>query len=105
MELIVARSRELLESMGPMSFGFYTSGQLFSEEYYAQTKVARAGLGTPHLDGNTRLCTAMAEWALIESFGCDGDPGSYADIDHGARSGPGHARGTGLRSHVIRKEA
>src|SRR5436190_20866887 len=81
MELIVARSRELLESMGPLSFGFYTSGQLFAEEYYAQAKVARAGLGTPHLDGNTRLCTATAEWALIESFGCDGDPGSYTDID------------------------
>jgi ferredoxin-nitrate reductase len=80
-ELIVARSRELLESMGPLSFGFYTSGQLFSEEYYAQAKIARAGLGTPHLDGNTRLCTATAEWALIESFGCDGDPGSYSDID------------------------
>jgi anaerobic selenocysteine-containing dehydrogenase len=81
MELIVARSRELLETMGPLSLGFYTSGQLFSEEYYAQAKVARAGLGTPHLDGNTRLCTATAEWALIESFGCDGDPGSYTDID------------------------
>jgi anaerobic selenocysteine-containing dehydrogenase len=78
---IVARSRELLESMGPLALGFYTSGQLFSEEYYVQAKVARAGLGTPHLDGNTRLCTATAEWALIESFGCDGDPGSYTDID------------------------
>src|SRR3954453_1060535 len=44
MELIVGRSRELLESMGPLTFGFYTSGQLFAEEYYAQTKVARAGL-------------------------------------------------------------
>lgn len=81
MELVVGRSRELLDSMGPLSLGFYTSGQLFSEEYYAQAKVARAGLGTPHLDGNTRLCTATAEWALIESFGCDGDPGSYTDID------------------------
>jgi ferredoxin-nitrate reductase len=81
MELVAARSRELLETMGPLSLGFYTSGQLFAEEYYAQAKVARAGLGTPHLDGNTRLCTATAEWALIESFGCDGDPGSYADID------------------------
>lgn len=81
MELIVSHSQELIESMGPLSIGFYTSGQLFSEEYYAQAKVARAGLGTPHLDGNTRLCTATAEWALIESFGCDGDPGSYTDID------------------------
>jgi ferredoxin-nitrate reductase len=81
MELVVERSRALLETMGPLALGFYTSGQLFAEEYYAQAKVARAGLGTPHLDGNTRLCTATAEWALIESFGCDGDPGSYTDID------------------------
>src|SRR4051812_41346554 len=28
MELIVAHSRELLESMGPLALGFYTSGQL-----------------------------------------------------------------------------
>jgi anaerobic selenocysteine-containing dehydrogenase len=81
MDAVVARSRELLDTMGPLSLGFYTSGQLFAEEYYAQAKVARAGLGTPHLDGNTRLCTATSEWALIESFGCDGDPGSYTDID------------------------
>jgi predicted molibdopterin-dependent oxidoreductase YjgC len=32
MNLIVERSRELLESMGPLSLGFYTSGQQFSEE-------------------------------------------------------------------------
>jgi anaerobic selenocysteine-containing dehydrogenase len=81
MDLVVARSCELLETMGPLALAFYTSGQLFSEEYYAQAKVVRAGVGTPHLDGNTRLCTATAEWALIESFGCDGDPGSYTDID------------------------
>jgi ferredoxin-nitrate reductase len=60
---------------------FYTSGQLFAEEYYALAMLAHAGIGTPHLDGNTRLCTATAEWALIESFGSDGDPGSYEDID------------------------
>src|SRR5207237_7193001 len=52
MELIVARSQELLDQMGPLAFGFYTSGQLFSEEYYAEAKIARAGLGTATLDGN-----------------------------------------------------
>jgi ferredoxin-nitrate reductase len=40
-----------------------------------------AGVGTPHMDGNTRLCTATAAMALIESFGSDGDPGSYTDFD------------------------
>src|SRR5438552_13807168 len=60
---------------------FYTSGQLFAEEYYTQCVIARGGIGTPHLDGNTRLCTATAQWALVETFGSDGDPGSYTDID------------------------
>src|SRR5205807_4275055 len=81
MARIVGRSRELLDSAGPLSMAFYTSGQLFAEEYYALALAARVGIGTPHLDGNTRLCTATAEWALIESFGADGDPGSYTDID------------------------
>ncbi|THA74142.1 nitrate reductase [Streptomyces sp. A0592] len=79
---IVARSRELVASRGPEALAFYTSGQLFLEEYYTLAVLARAGIGTSHLDGNTRLCTATAAEALKESFGSDGQPGSYEDIDH-----------------------
>lgn len=82
MDLVAARSRELLEERGPGSIGFYTSGQLFLEEYYTLAVLARAGIGTPHLDGNTRLCTSTAAEALKETFGCDGQPGSYDDFDH-----------------------
>jgi anaerobic selenocysteine-containing dehydrogenase len=81
MSRIVAESKALLDGPGPLSMGFYTSGQLFLEEYYTLALIARAGIGTPHLDGNTRLCTATAEYALMESFGCDGQPGSYTDVD------------------------
>ncbi|MGW7332317.1 molybdopterin oxidoreductase family protein [Streptomyces sp. NPDC054840] len=79
---VVSRSQELLGEHGPGSIGFYTSGQLFLEEYYTLAVLARAGIGTNHLDGNTRLCTATAAEALKESFGCDGQPGSFEDIDH-----------------------
>ena len=79
---IVERSKELLEQKGPLSFGFYTTGQLFLEEYYTLAVIGRGGLGTPHMDGNTRLCTATAAAALKETFGTDGQPGSYADVDH-----------------------
>src|SRR5215207_2661248 len=80
---IVERSRALLDGPGGWGrFGFYTSGQLFLEEYYTLALIGKAGLGTPHMDGNTRLCTATAAAALKESFGSDGQPGSYADIDH-----------------------
>ncbi|GAA2502881.1 nitrate reductase [Streptomyces longisporus] len=82
MERVVSRSRELLDERGPGSIGFYTTGQLFLEEYYTLTVLARAGIGTHHLDGNTRLCTSTAAEALKESFGCDGQPGSYDDLDH-----------------------
>jgi len=79
---VVDRSEELLSEQGAGAFGFYTSGQLFCEEYYTLSVLARAGIGTNHLDGNTRLCTATAGESLKESFGCDGQPGSYADIDY-----------------------
>ncbi|MEU2285785.1 nitrate reductase [Streptomyces sp. NPDC013178] len=82
LDRIVARSRELLEEQGPGALGFYTTGQLFLEEYYTLAVLAHAGIGTNHLDGNTRLCTATAGEALKETFGCDGQPGSYEDIDH-----------------------
>ena len=83
MNRIVQRSRELLEQPGGSGrFGFYTSGQLFLEEYYTQAVLGKAGIGTPHMDGNTRLCTATSAAALKASFGADGQPGSYEDIDH-----------------------
>jgi ferredoxin-nitrate reductase len=82
MDRIVARSRELLERPGGWGrLGFYTSGQLFLEDYYTLAVIGKAGIGTPHMDGNTRLCTATAASALKASFGTDGQPGSYADVD------------------------
>ncbi|SFB59840.1 Anaerobic selenocysteine-containing dehydrogenase [Amycolatopsis marina] len=81
MDRIVRRSRRLLDEVGSSSHGFYTSGQLFLEEYYTLGVIGKAGLGTPHMDGNTRLCTATAAAAMKESFGSDGQPGSYTDVD------------------------
>jgi len=81
MDLIVRRSKELIDRHTANSIAFYTSGQLYLEEYYTLGIIGKAGIGTPHMDGNTRLCTATADFALKESFGTDGQPGSYRDID------------------------
>jgi ferredoxin-nitrate reductase len=81
MSLIVQRSQDLVHKHTSSSIGFYTSGQLFLEEYYTLAVLGKAGLGTPHMDGNTRLCTATAAAALKMSFGTDGQPGSYTDLD------------------------
>src|SRR3954447_26292571 len=82
MDLIVQRTMEVRDRSTASAIGFYTSGQLFLEEYYTLALIGKAGLGTPHMDGNTRLCTATAAAAFKESFGADGQPGSYTDIEH-----------------------
>src|SRR3954466_2744177 len=81
MELVVERSRQVLNEQGPLGMGFYNSGQLFLEDYYTLSLIVRGGIGTPHLDGNTRMCTATSDFALKETFGTDGDPGSMNDFD------------------------
>ncbi|WP_112244548.1 molybdopterin oxidoreductase family protein [Kribbella monticola] len=81
MNLVVDRSRQVLTEQGPLGMGFYTSGQLFLEDYYTLALMVRGGIGTPHLDGNTRLCTATSDFALKETFGTDGAPGSLTDFD------------------------
>src|SRR5215218_5405568 len=81
MDLVVARTKEVQDRYTASAIGFYTSGQLFLEEYYTLGVIGKGGLGTPHMDGNTRLCTATAAAALKESFGSDGQPGTYFDID------------------------
>jgi ferredoxin-nitrate reductase len=82
LDLVVERCRELLATAGSGALGFYTSGQLFLEDYYTLGLIARGGIGTNHLDGNTRLCTATAGQSLKETFGCDGQPNGVHDIEY-----------------------
>jgi ferredoxin-nitrate reductase len=81
MNLIVSKSKELIKKYTSGSLAFYNSGQLFLEEYYTLSVITKAGIGTNHVDGNTRLCTSTSSWALKLSFGSDGQPASYRDID------------------------
>lgn len=81
MELVVRKSKEIQERHTSAAIGFYNTGQIFIEEYWTLATITDAGLGTPHVDGNTRLCTATASQALMQSFGTDGPPGSYTDFD------------------------
>ena len=50
----------LAEPGGWGRIGFYSSGQLSLEDYYTLAVIGKAGIGTPHMDGNTRPCTATA---------------------------------------------
>lgn len=81
MSLIVQQSKDILTHHDRNAIAFYNSGQLFLEEYYTLGVIGKAGIGTRNMDANTRLCTATASFALRESFGTDGQPGSYRDFD------------------------
>lgn len=81
MSLLVERCQAVRDESTSSAIGIYNTGQLFIEDYYTMAVIGKAGLGTPHMDGNTRLCTATAARAFIETFGADGQPGSYSDVD------------------------
>ena len=66
---------------GPDSIAFYISGQLLTEDYYAAAKLVKGFLGTNNLDSNSRLCMSSAVAAYTATFGADGPPPSYTDIE------------------------
>ena len=68
------------QSIGPDSLGVISTGQLVTEEFYALGKLVQLGLGTKNYDGNTTLCMASAVSGYKRSFGSDGPPGAYEDL-------------------------
>ena len=81
MNLIVEKAKQTLKEKGTNSISIYSTGQGFLEDYYTLAKIGRAGLQTHLMDANTRLCTATTEFCLLQSFGADGTPASFDDID------------------------
>lgn len=49
MNLIVEKCKATRKKLTAHGIGFYTSGQLFLEEYYALAMVGKAGLNTLHM--------------------------------------------------------
>lgn len=49
MSLIVDRAKDIQSTLTNHGIGFYTSGQLFLEEYYVLAMVGKAGLNTLHM--------------------------------------------------------
>jgi len=60
---------------------FYISGQLTTEDSYVINKFVKGFVKTNNIDANSRLCMASAVMGYKMSFGSDGPPGSYEDID------------------------
>jgi assimilatory nitrate reductase catalytic subunit len=78
---MVDRFRAVQSKYGPESVGVISTGQLVTEEFYALGKLAQLGIGTRNYDGNTTLCMSTAVAGYKRSFGSDGPPGAYADME------------------------
>lgn len=78
---LAQRFRDVQRRHGRESVGVISTGQLVTEEFYALGKLVQLGLGTRHYDGNTTLCMATAVAGYKRSFGSDGPPGAYEDLE------------------------
>ena len=72
----------IIRRHGPDAVGFYISGQLLTEDYYAFNKLAKGLIGTNNVDTNSRLCMSSAVAGYKATLGMDAPPGCYEDIDH-----------------------
>jgi assimilatory nitrate reductase catalytic subunit len=78
---MAAKFRDIQQRHGAGSVGVISTGQLVTEEFYALGKLVQLGLGTSNYDGNTTLCMATAVQGYKRSFGSDGPPGAYEDLE------------------------
>jgi anaerobic selenocysteine-containing dehydrogenase len=77
----VSRVREIQQKHGNDAFAVLSTGQLVSEEFYTLGKLVQLGFRTRNYDGNTTLCMASAAAGYKRSFGSDGPPGCYDDLE------------------------
>ena len=80
-DTLVDKFRAVQRKYGPESLGIDSTGQLVTEEFYALGKLVQLGFGTRNYDGNTTLCMSTAVAGYKRSFGSDGPPGAYEDME------------------------
>jgi assimilatory nitrate reductase catalytic subunit len=73
--------RDIQDRYGRDAFAVLSTGQLVTEEFYTLGKLVQLGLRTPNYDGSTALCMATAVAGYKRSFGSDGPPGCYDDLE------------------------
>lgn len=81
LDVMVESVGKLQRQYGPQTFGVVSTGQMLTEEFYTLGKLVQLGFGTSNYDGNTTLCMASAVSGYKLSFGSDGPPGAYADLE------------------------
>jgi ferredoxin-nitrate reductase len=81
LETIVEKIQTIRATDGADAVCMYGSGQFQTEDYYIAQKLMKGCLGTNNFDANSRLCMSSAVSGYIQSFGADGPPCCYEDLD------------------------
>ena len=81
LDKITARIQEVKSTYGVDGICMYGSGQFQTEDYYIAQKLLKGCLGTNNFDANSRLCMSSAVAGYIQSFGSDGPPCCYDDLE------------------------
>jgi assimilatory nitrate reductase catalytic subunit len=82
LDLAAERFTSVIERHGADAVGFYISGQLLTEDYYAFNKLAKGLIGTNNVDTNSRLCMSSAVAGYKLTLGADAPPACYDDVNH-----------------------
>ena len=80
-DLITKRIQTVRFTQGTEAICMYGSGQFQTEDYYIAQKLMKGCLGTNNFDANSRLCMSSAVSGYIQSFGSDGPPCCYEDLE------------------------
>jgi ferredoxin-nitrate reductase len=80
-DVIVKRIQTVRFTQGPEAICMYGSGQFQTEDYYIAQKLLKGCLGSNNFDANSRLCMSSAVAGYIQSFGSDGPPCCYEDLE------------------------
>ncbi|WP_066379918.1 molybdopterin oxidoreductase family protein [Anabaena sp. CA = ATCC 33047] len=79
--IITQRIQTVCLTQGSAAICMYGSGQFQTEDYYTAQKLLKGCLGTNNFDANSRLCMSSAVAGYIQSFGSDGPPCCYEDLE------------------------
>lgn len=81
LDRIVKQIKTVRAVQGADAICMYGSGQFQTQDYYVAQKLLKGCLGTNNFDANSRLCMSSAVSGYTQSFGTDGPPCCYEDLD------------------------
>ncbi|MBE9221170.1 nitrate reductase [Cyanobacterium stanieri LEGE 03274] len=79
---IINQINKVKNTIGVDGICMYGSGQFQTEDYYIAQKLFKGCLRTNNFDANSRLCMSSAVSGYVGSFGADGPPCTYTDLEN-----------------------